>query len=185
MLVFRPSAIAAILFSLVLLVGCGSDDEDNPTTPGDPAYADISGVWWGNGTITSMSPGDHPLVLTMAPGVGNPSPASFVVQQDGQAISVRVTWSSSDIYTDYTGTVGEDSFTLTWTDSNAATIYQVPCTDGVERDLVRVSDSLTGTISGGTITLTGTKTENCLISSSQAADGTIQTSCTFTFTKDS
>ena len=105
------------------------------------------------------------------------------VQQDGQNVTARLTWTETGSYTDYVGTVGKSSLSLSWTFSNTAFVYGVECNDGVARDLARIADTLTGTISGGTITGTGAEMDNCFISATQAADGVITFNGSFSLTK--
>jgi len=177
----NPILVVFIMFLLAFVGGCGGDK--SPTAPPAPAYANIAGHWTGTGGATSIIPVNHPLVQMLLPSVGVKSPATLSIQQDGQNITARFTWTESGAYTDYSGTVGKTSFTLTGYYSSIAAMTEIECPDGVLRDMYIVSDSISGTISGNAINATGADTWNCKISGTGAADGVIMFSGACSFTK--
>lgn len=171
-----------VLGAVLVALFCGCSDDGGPASPA-PDYLNIAGLWSGTGQVASMAPTNHPLVQTILPLAGGSSPMTLSVQQNGQNITARLTWTGSGVYTDYSGTVGSSSLTLSWTYSNAAIVTGIMCNDGIARDMVRVGDTINGVINGNAITGTGAETDNCLITATQVADGVITITGTFSLTK--
>lgn len=176
--------IALMALGTVCILGCGGDDD--PTDPNPtptPTTANIAGFYSGTETNTSLTPASHPIVQMLADVVGQTEPTTLAVQQNGSSITARLTYTLSGIWVDYSGTVGETTFSLNGVASSGAAITGIVCGDGISRDMYFHNANMTGTINGSRLSGTFSQIWNTTITSTGASAGTISLTGTFSVTK--
>ncbi len=134
----------------VLGLHCGGDST-SPTTPSTPTIAQVAGDWTGTTTLTSVIGGEcvGTVFQTM---LGLPFPFTAAVTQTGSTLSATVTLDITATTCSYSGTAGSNTVTLNVTSCEVGGSFRrLPCAGGVVRDMQLIGGSITGTVSGNTV----------------------------------
>jgi hypothetical protein len=127
----------------MLAAACGSD------SPTAPSIAQVSGVWTGRVTQSSAIGGEC-VGLYLATFNGASEAFTASITQTGSSLTATAS-SQGGTSCAYTGTAGEDSVALNATTCQIS-ILQIQCANGAQRDIQRISQSVTGRVNGNTMT---------------------------------
>jgi len=153
----------------VAALSCGG------STPTGPSVLQIAGTWTGTQTLTAVSGGECLNVL-YSQFIGGSLPITITISQTGASLSMSYGGCS------YSGTAGASSFTLESTATCTQPIQRdYPCQivdGGGTRDVAFTNETLSGTLSGNSVTINITETDAVLAAGTSRSVGTL----TLTFT---
>ena len=150
----RRSRWLLVVLSLVA-VNCGG----SPTAPTTPTIAQVGGVWTGTGTRAGVTGGE--CVGNLFQGfVGTVSALTATVTQTGSTLTATVTSPDTGLSCSYSGTAGSNTVVLNLTTCQVDTALNIECGGGVLRHIQLVAGSVTGTVSGNTMSGTTAETWN-------------------------
>lgn len=158
---------------------CGSD---SPSAPSAPPTAQIAGVWRGTARLTSATGGEC-LGGAFQSLIGSTSSFAASLNQAGSSLTATVTDPSTGGSCVYTGSVGSSAVTLNVNGCTASNLFGVRCANGAGRDLILVTGSINGTVSGNSISGTEAETYNVVSSLTGAGVGTLILNSSFTGTR--
>jgi len=154
---------------LLIATACGSD---SPTAPSVPSTAQIAGVWRGTLRTDSVAGGECVGSLLQST-VGGIDTISAAVTQSGANVTAAVTTIATGGVVNYTGTAGATGIQLSWTTCTSCNVLAIRCSATATRDLRLVTSTITGTVSGNTITGTEVDTYNVISSTTGVGVGTL------------
>jgi hypothetical protein len=140
------------LLKLVAVAACLSACGGN--TPTAPSIAQVSGVWIGLASQSSVSGGQCSDVFVN----GAESSYTLSITQTGSTLAATSSSQLTGIHCSYTGTAGSNTVALNATGCSASA-YQVTC-NGTPRDTFLVGLNITATISGNAMIGTAGETWN-------------------------
>lgn len=180
--------IISSIVAVAVLVGCGANNEptntDNINNPGDTT-TDIAGLYSGSETNTSLIPTSHPICQQLSNLVGDRKITTLSIERSGSYLTAQLTYVKSGTYIDYEGIVGEATLDLSGSFNSAAVFAGIMCGDGIARNMIFKSATLTGTLSGTRISGTFSQVFNTSITSTGIADGEVTLRGTFYLVKSS
>ena len=86
--------------------------------PAHHPIVNAAGLWTGSSRTTSAAGGEC-VGPTLAASVGATTPITVQVSQNGSVVTAVVTGTTTGVYTNYSGTAGSSSISLSWTYSSA------------------------------------------------------------------
>ena len=167
----------AILCLLIVLQSCSKGGIPGPTAPPAPTIANVAGVWAGVSTLTSAT-GCGCVGAAYQAWIGNTANSTAQINQNGSAITARITDDTTGLWCDSTGTIGSETFVLNTTDCASGGL-RITCSNGNKRDIFQVSGSRQGTVSGNSASGTGGDTYNCYNSITGANAGVLNLGISF------
>jgi len=158
---------ALLVLTVIVSLSCGS----TPATTPSPATVSLAGTWSGTATLTAATGGEC-FNTEWAEFVGFPF-GLFPFEIAQTANNVRTSnlpvLGTSNVC-DYSGTITGDSFALRA--SNCTGRMNQVCRDGRNvRDLVFVSATLTGQVTGSVATANGAETWNVIVTGTSTTVG--------------
>ena len=169
-----------LIIYVVCLASCGSDS--SPAAP-TPTTAQVAGVWRGTSRIASISGGEC-FATALQTSVGAGSPITVAATQSGSSVSATLTTDADGGNYTYSGTVGQSAVSLTGSACSACNTIGARCpTSTALRDLKIQTASVTGTVSGATLTGSETETYNLFNAGTATAVGTYTVTSSFTLTR--
>jgi hypothetical protein len=171
-----------LIFVVGLVISVPACGSNTPTTPSPPPTAQIGGVWRGTARLTSSTGGEC-LAAVFQSAIGSTSSFAASLNQAGSSLTATVTDPSTGGSCVYTGSVGSSAVTLNVNGCTASNLFGVRCANGAARDLILVTGSINGTVSGNSISGTEAETYNVVSSLTGAGVGTLILNSSFTGTR--
>ena len=175
----KRGLLAAVIVWLGISCGGGSS---SPTAPAAPTIANAAGVWVGNVTQTSAtsSTGECATLYQLSNGLSDRFTAS--ITQSSTTLTATASSQTSGSSCAYSGTAGTNNITLNAT-SCTVNFMQGTC-NGFARDMYLAARSVTGTVSGNTMTGTVGETWNVFVRGTTANGiGIVTVTNSFSFTR--
>jgi len=165
-----------VLIVLVCLIAaCGS------SSPAAPSIAQVGGVWTGNVTQTGATSTTGECLAFFQQSNGGSDRYTVSITQTGSDLTATASSQSSGQSCNYTGTAGATTVSLNATACNPVG-YAVVC-NGLARDVVINARSVTGTVSGNTISGTTGETWNVVVHNTSTPVGIVTVNNTFSIVK--
>ncbi len=176
----RALKIAALAVAVAVLGGAACNDggggsptapTPTPTPTPTPVVAQAAGEWNGVDQRTSVAGGEC-VGATLASMGGGDTTFALEVTQIGSALTAVSTAPVSGLPTDYTGTAGSNTISLN-ASSPAEGVYGFSCSDGRQRDVESVSDTINMTISRNVGAGTTAQTYSVFVAGTKSGVGTM------------
>lgn len=161
---------------MLIFAGCSKSTSPNPVN--------ISGVWSGTGTLTSVKPISHPLAQLIAPSIGSSSASTVSISHIGQSVTLIETSDESGFKTTYDGTFDGHRIIVSETSSDTKVGIGISCPGGIVLDIETIAGSMSGILDENRITGTFAETVQCTYTGTNTPAGVISLSGTFTISKD-
>ncbi len=174
----RALGIAALVVAVAVLsaAACGNGGGSSPTAPTPtptptPVIAQAAGVWSGVDQRTSVAGGECVGGVLAAMGGGDTT-FTLEVTQSGSALTAISIAPVSGLATNYSGTAGSNTISL---DASSPTewVYGFSCSDGRQRDVESLSDSINMTVSENTGAGTTAQTYDVFVAGTKKTVGTM------------
>ena len=195
----------AVCLCLIVAVACGGDNKNpiaptpvpaptpapaptptptptTPTPPPAPQIVQVAGLWGYTATLTD-STGGGCLSEFFRSQIGATDTGTVQVMQQGSSLEAIVTSDSDETATRYAGTAGSSSIALNAIAADVGSITGIECASGERRDLHLVSEALSGTVSGSTITGTHAETNNVFEAGTTNGAGILTLNSSFVATR--
>jgi hypothetical protein len=185
----RTTWIAALVVAVALSgAGCGDEGGNNPVAPTPapaptptptptPIVAQVAGVWTGVNVDMSVAGGECVGVALIA--MVDPSAAfTLDVAQRGSALTAVSTAQVSGLPTNYSGTAGVGTVSLTAAYA-VEWVRGFSCLDGRMRDVESVTDTINMTVSDNSGTVTAAQTYNVFVAGTMTRVGTMTITSNF------
>lgn len=176
----RALGIAALVVAVAVLgaAACGNGGGSSPTAPTPtptptptPVIVQAAGVWNGVDQRTSVAGGEC-VGGTLAAMGGGDTTFTLEVTQSGTALTAISTAPVSGLATNYSGTAGSNTISLD-ASSPAEWVYGFSCSDGRQRDVESLSDSINMTVSENTGAGTTAQTYGVFVAGTKKTVGTM------------
>lgn len=169
-----------LLLGALLVSACGSDSA--PIAP-TPTTAQVGGVWRGTARTISASGGDC-FATAFQSQIGSSAPITVAFTQSGASVNATLTSDATGGNYTYSGTVGQAAVSLTGSACSACNFSGARCPTGTAtRDLRIQTASVSGTVSGASLTGTETELYNLFVAGTATSVGTVTISSTFTLAR--
>ena len=175
---FLTTPIRLVPLALIVILATGCGDDDSPTAP--PSVVQVGGIWTGTVTQVSASGGPECLGLFQQSN-GLTDNYTVSITQNGSSLTATASSQTGGETCNYTGTAGSNSVALNATSCNPSG-YQATC-NFQPRDIAIQTRSVTGTVSGNTMTGTTGETWNVMPRGSSTGLGTVAVANSFSLRK--
>jgi len=175
----RTLRVAALVFAAAALgTACGGGGSSNPASPTPtPVIAQVAGVWTGVNESMSVAGGEC-VGVTLTSMVDVDTAFNLDVTQSGASLTAVSTAPISGLSTDYSGTAGPGSMSLS-AGPSVAWVHRFSCLNGLQRDVQAVTDTINVTVSDDKGSATTARTYNVFVAGTTAGVGTMTVTSTF------